>query len=69
MAVGGDESRLGHEIDLAVRLIDDVWTRLCGHRYSGQKEQSEQQNFFHTILIVVAYSTWLTVNADDARTA
>jgi hypothetical protein len=67
--VGGDESRLGHEIDLAVRLVDDVWTRLRSHRYRGQKEQSEQQNFSHTILIVVGYSTWLTVNADDARTA
>src|SRR5262245_40749578 len=50
MAVGGDESRLGHEIDLAVSLVNDVRPWLGGHRDRCQKEQSEQQNFFHMIL-------------------
>src|SRR5262249_31373655 len=36
ITVGGDESRLSHEIDLAVRVVDDVRPRLGGHRDRGQ---------------------------------
>src|SRR5262249_24447491 len=40
IAVGGDEPRLGHEIDLAVRLVNDVGSSLSEYRWrsdDGQK--------------------------------
>jgi hypothetical protein len=38
MAVGGDEPRFGHEIDLAVQVVNDVGPRLGSHGQSRQDE-------------------------------
>lgn len=57
MSMSGNETRLGHEIDLTVRVVNDVWPRLGAHGDSCQDEQNGKQKFFHTVLVLIRFST------------